>query len=41
VNVPETRAERISYLLLKLISIEQPISIYELTEELFISESTL
>lgn len=40
-NVPETRAERCSYLLLKLVSVELPISIYDLTEELFISESTL
>lgn len=40
-NVPETPSERKAYLLLKLISTEQPLSIYDLAEELYISESTL
>jgi lichenan operon transcriptional antiterminator len=41
ISVPETPTERIAYLLLKLISTEKSLSIYDLAEELFISESTL
>lgn len=41
VGIPETPPERIAYLLLKLTATEEPLSIYELVEELFVSESTL
>ncbi|MCB5953863.1 BglG family transcription antiterminator [Enterococcus sp. CWB-B31] len=40
-SIPETPAERAAYLLLRLISTEEAISVYDLAEELYISESTL
>lgn len=40
-SVPETPTERTAYLLLRLISTEEALSVYDLAEELFISESTL
>ena len=40
-GVPETPAERLAYLLLRLVSAQEAVSIYDLAEELYISESTL
>ena len=36
-SVPETPTERTAYLLLRLISTEEALSVYDLAEELFIS----
>lgn len=39
--IPQTQSERIAYILKKLVQANQPINIYDLSESLFISESTL
>lgn len=39
--IPQTQSERIAYILKKLVHTSQPISIYDLSDALFISESTL
>lgn len=39
--IPQTQSERIAYLLKKLVQSNQPIYIYDLSDSLFISESTL
>ncbi|WP_288227012.1 PRD domain-containing protein [uncultured Enterococcus sp.] len=41
VGIPETPAERIAYLLLKLTAAEEALSIEDLVAELYVSESTL
>ncbi|GCF93103.1 transcriptional antiterminator [Enterococcus florum] len=41
VGTPETPPERMAYLLLKLTATEEALAIYDLVEELFVSESTL
>lgn len=39
--IPQTQSERIAYILKKLVQSNQPIYIYDLSDSLFISESTL
>ena len=39
--IPQTQSERIAYILKKLVQTHQPIHIYDLSDDLFISESTL
>ncbi|MGQ3481347.1 MULTISPECIES: BglG family transcription antiterminator [Paenibacillus] len=40
-SIPKTQSERMAYILKKLVQTNQPIYIYDLSEALFISESTL
>lgn len=39
--IPQTQSERMAYILKKLVQTKQPIYVYDLSESLFISESTL